>query len=45
MISQVTYTDRALVRITPPYAWIAGFLVLVGVLFALATRRFDRIEG
>lgn len=45
MISQVTYVDRVIVRITPPYAWIAGFVLLVAALFVLATRRFDRIAG
>ena len=38
-------TERLIVRITPPYAWIAGFVLLVAALFVLATRRFDRIEG
>lgn len=30
--------------VTPPYAWIAGFLILVGAVQAFATRRLDRIE-
>ncbi|MGJ3509816.1 ABC transporter permease [Enemella sp. A6] len=30
--------------ITPPFAWIVGFLLLVGVVFAAATRHLDRIE-
>lgn len=43
-ISQVTTADNAIVYTTPVYGWIAGFLVLVAVCFAFATRRFDRIE-
>lgn len=30
--------------ITPPYAWIAGFLLLVGIVFFVVTRHLDRIE-
>ena len=37
-------TLSSIVYITPPYAWIAGFLILVGIVFAVVTRRFDRIE-
>ncbi|MEZ5087677.1 MAG: ABC transporter permease [Tessaracoccus sp.] len=45
MISQVTATDRVVGYATAPYAWIAGFLVLAGIFFVAATRRFDRVEG
>ena len=30
--------------INPPLAWVAGFLVLTAVAFAVATHRLDRIE-
>ncbi|MDR7381422.1 ABC transporter permease [Promicromonospora iranensis] len=29
---------------SPSYAWIAGFLILVGAVYAFVTRRLDRIE-
>jgi hypothetical protein len=37
------YGDGA-VYTSPPYAWVAGFLIIVGVAFVLATRRLDNIE-
>lgn len=30
--------------ITIPYGWVAGFLVLVAVVFSLVTRHLDRVE-
>lgn len=30
--------------VTPPFVWIAGLLVLVGVVFVIVTRHLDRIE-
>lgn len=39
-----SYPENVIVRITPPYAWIAGFLILTSFGFAMATRRLDRIE-
>lgn len=35
--SNVTY-------LTPPYGWIIGFLILCAALFAVVTRRLDRME-
>ncbi|WP_454151159.1 ABC transporter permease [Microbacterium lacticum] len=44
MISYAGQQGGSVSYVTPAYAWIGGFLVLVGVVFALATRRLDRIE-
>jgi len=44
MISQVSTSGRDVVYATPAYGWIAGFLIIVGIAFTLATRRLDRIE-
>ncbi|MFC7942892.1 ABC transporter permease [Microbacterium oxydans] len=44
MILHAGQQGDSIVYITPPYAWIAGFLILVGIVFAVVTRRFDRIE-
>lgn len=43
-ISQVGTDGQGIIFVTPPYLWIAGFLILVAALFTIATRRFDRIE-
>lgn len=44
MISPIGQQGNSLVYDTPPFKWIAGFLLLVGLFFGLATRRLDRIE-
>ncbi|MFC0673811.1 ABC transporter permease [Brachybacterium hainanense] len=44
LISSVGQQGREIVAISPPYAWVAGFLLLVGGLFAVATHHLDRIE-
>lgn len=44
MISPIGQQGDSLVYLTPPFGWIAGFLILVGIVFAVATRRLDRIE-
>lgn len=44
MISPVGQHGNKLVYFTPPFEWIAGFLLLVSVVFAVVTRRLDRIE-
>lgn len=44
VISHAGQDSGGVAYVTPPYAWIAGLLVLVGVVFALVTRRLDRIE-
>ena len=44
MISPIGQQGERLVYLTPPFGWIAGFLILVGIVFAVATRRLDRIE-
>ena len=44
MISPVGQHGNKLVYLTPPFEWIAGFLLLVSVVFAVVTRRLDRIE-
>ncbi|GAA4285188.1 hypothetical protein GCM10022261_27190 [Brevibacterium daeguense] len=44
LISHAGQNSAGVTYITPPYAWIAGFLVLVGVVFTLVTGRLDRIE-
>jgi len=44
VISYATQAGGSVAYTTPPYAWVAGFLILVGVAFTLATRRLDRIE-
>lgn len=45
VISHVAQSGDGITYIHPPYAWIAGFLALVAIAFALATRRLDHIEG
>lgn len=44
VIAHATQNGDAATYTNPPYAWVAGFLILVGAAFALATRRLDRIE-
>ncbi|MDK9626852.1 ABC transporter permease [Propionibacterium freudenreichii] len=44
VISHVGQHGGTVAYLTPPYAWIAGFLILVAAVFALATRRLDRLE-
>jgi lantibiotic transport system permease protein len=44
MISHAGQQGDSIAYVTPPYAWIAGFLLLVGAVFASVTRRLDRIE-
>lgn len=44
MISPVAQQGDSLVYVIPPYGWIAVFLMLVGAVFVLVTRRLDRIE-
>jgi len=44
VISHAAQRGDDVVYAAPPYAWIAGFLVLVALVFALATRGLDRVE-
>lgn len=44
VISHAGQDSGGVAYVTPPYAWIAGLLVLVGVVFTLVTRRLDWIE-
>ncbi|MFF2652953.1 ABC transporter permease [Streptomyces sp. NPDC058045] len=44
VISHARQQDADVVHTSPPYGWIAGFLLLVGVVFAQVTRRLDRLE-
>ena len=44
MISYVGQQGDNIIYITPDYVWIAGFLLLVGVVFIQMTRRLDRTE-
>ncbi|WP_454151441.1 ABC transporter permease [Microbacterium lacticum] len=44
MISHAGQQGGEVVYLAPPYLWIAGFLILVGAVFAVVTRRLDRIE-
>lgn len=45
LISTVTQSSsNNIVYTTPPYPWIAGFLLLVGISFTVATRRLDHLE-
>ena len=44
MISPIGQQGDRLVYLTPPFGWIAGFLILVGIVFTVATRHLDRIE-
>lgn len=44
MISLVGQQERRPVHLDPPYEWIAGFLILMGIVFTVVTRRLDRIE-
>ena len=44
MVSFVQQRGDRIAYITPPYAWIVGFLLLVAVAFAAGTSRLDRIE-
>lgn len=43
VISHVGQRDRELSYVTAPYSWVAGFLLLVALVFALATRHLDRV--
>lgn len=45
VISQAGQSGADIVYVQAPYAWIAGFLVLVAATFILGTRRLDRIGG
>ncbi|GAA3161571.1 ABC transporter permease [Nonomuraea salmonea] len=44
VISYATQRGGDVVYAPPPYAWIATFLILVALVFALATRGLDRVE-
>jgi hypothetical protein len=44
MISHAGQEGSHISYLTPPYGWIGGFLLLVGVVFTVVTRRLDRIE-
>ena len=44
VIAHVAQDGDHVAHLTPPYGWVAGFLILVGAVFAIATRRLDRIE-
>jgi len=44
VISHAGQQDGGVIYITPPYAWIAGFLILAGAVFTLVTRHLDQIE-
>lgn len=44
VISHAAQAGGTVGYVTPRYGWIAGFLILAGVAFTLATRRLDRIE-
>lgn len=44
VISHAGQSGDDVVYVTPEYGWVAGLLLLVGVVFALATRRLDRAE-
>lgn len=44
MISHAGQQGGEVIYLNPPYLWIAGFLILVGAVFAVVTRRLDRIE-
>ncbi|PDP89244.1 ABC transporter permease [Glycomyces fuscus] len=45
VVSPLGMGDDGFVPITPGYGWLAAFLVLVAVLFATVSRRFDRTEA
>lgn len=45
VISHAAQTDGTVSYVTPPHVWVAGFLVFVGIVFAVATHRLDRLEG
>lgn len=44
VISNASQVSGGVAYTSPPYLWVAGFLLLVGVVFAMATRHLDRIE-
>lgn len=44
VISHASQIGGDAAYVVPPYGWVAGFLILVGVVFAVATRRLDRAE-
>lgn len=44
VISHARQQNGDVTYITPPYAWIAGFLILAGAVFTLVTRHLDQIE-
>ncbi|OFV73512.1 ABC transporter permease [Rhodococcus erythropolis] len=44
VISHAGQKSGDVVYVTASYGWIAGFLILVAVVFALATRRLDWVE-
>jgi hypothetical protein len=44
VISNASQHDGGVTYTSPPYPWVAGFLLLVGAVFALATQHLDRIE-
>lgn len=44
VISHASQHDGGVAYVSPPYPWVAGLLLLVGVVFTLATQHLDRIE-
>ncbi|WP_448232335.1 ABC transporter permease [Microbacterium lacticum] len=44
VISHASQHDGGVAYVSPPYPWVAGFLLLVGVVFTLATQHLDRLE-
>lgn len=44
VISHAVQQNGDVTYITAPYGWVAGFMILATILFALAMRRLDRIE-
>ena len=44
VIAHAAQNDAGVAYLTPPYAWIAAFLILVGAVYGFATRRLDKIE-
>lgn len=44
VISQAGQAEGDVIYVTAPYGWVAGFLILVAVVFVIATRRLDRVE-
>lgn len=44
MVAPVGQEGSSLTYLLPPFGWITGFIVLVGIVFAVFTRRLDPIE-